>query len=132
VFLKAYNEIQSYKRKAPFRAWLIRIAYNMGINMIKVKKIEKVILEDSVYGNKNTEKDYLMDETANALFTAINTLPDQYRICIDLYFFMGFKYIDIENITGYPINTIKSNVLRAKQILRDKLRGSVAEDYHEM
>ena len=132
VFFKAYNEIESYKRKAPFRAWLFKIAYNMGINRIKERKVENVQIEDSISGNLNTEKDFIRDEAMNALFKAVNSLPEQYRICIDLYFFLGLKYADIKSITGYPVNTIKSNVLRAKNILRDKLRGNIAEDYNEM
>ena len=38
----------------------------------------------------------------------------------------------ISEITGFPVNTIKSNVLRAKTILRDELRGTIAEEYHEL
>jgi RNA polymerase sigma-70 factor, ECF subfamily len=132
VFLKAYKEIRSYKRKAPFRAWLTRIAYNAGINKIKELKTENIQFSDDISSRVNTENDYIRDETVKVLVEAVNSLPDQYRICIDLYFFMGLKYADIESITGYPVNTIKSNVLRAKRILRDKLRGNIAEDYHEM
>ncbi len=132
VLLKAYNELESYKSKSLFRAWLIRIAYNYGINRIKAAKIDSVFIEESVADKSTLEKSCVRDETIEALCRAIDALPDQYRICIDLYFFMGFKYSDIEKITGYPVNTIKSNVLRAKRILRDNLRGTVAEDYHEM
>jgi DNA-directed RNA polymerase specialized sigma24 family protein len=45
---------------------------------------------------------------------------------------MGFTYNEISDITGYPVNTIKSNVLRAKTMLHDELKGTIAEDYHEL
>ncbi|MFH0976684.1 MAG: sigma-70 family RNA polymerase sigma factor [Spirochaetota bacterium] len=132
VFFKVYNELKSFNGKATFRAWLIRIAYNYGINLIKAKKIESVVFEDSVSGEQTPEQSLVKGELRDKLRSAVDALPDQYRVCVDLYFFMGFKYAEIEEITGYPVNTIKSNVLRAKQILRDKLRGSIAEDYNEM
>ncbi len=132
VFLKAFNELKSYKGKGSFRAWLVRIAYNYGINKIKAQRIDNVIFEDSPSNEPAPEQTHAKGETINVLRRAIDALPEQYRICLDLYFFMGLKYSDIERITGYPVNTIKSNVLRAKQILRDKLRGTIAEDYHEM
>jgi DNA-directed RNA polymerase specialized sigma24 family protein len=49
-----------------------------------------------------------------------------------MFFFGGMSYPEIHGITGTPVNTIKSNVFRAKQILRDELKGTIAEDYHEM
>jgi len=132
VFIKVFNELKSYKKKAPFRSWIIRIAYNYGINLLKAKKADIELFEDSVSAEPTPENRYARDETVGILRRAIDDLPDQYRICLDMYFFMGFKYIDIEKITGFPVNTIKSHVLRAKQILRDRLRGSIAEDYYEM
>jgi len=51
---------------------------------------------------------------------------------VELYFFMGLTYGEIGRITGYPVNTIKSNVLRAKTMLRDELKGTIAEDYNEL
>ena len=132
VFIKVYNELGTFKGKAQFRSWLIKIAYNFGINKINARKIDNVVFEESVSGWPTPEQDHIKDETINLLRNAVNTLPEQYRICVDLYFYMGMKYSEIEGVTGYPVNTIKSNVLRAKHILRDRLRGSIAEDYHEM
>jgi RNA polymerase sigma-70 factor, ECF subfamily len=132
VFIKAYNELKSFKGIAPFRSWLVRIAYNYGINKIKAGKIDDMIYKEPASGQPTPEQSHIKDETIGFLRKAIDLLPEQYRICVDLYFFMGLKYNEIESITEYPVNTIKSNVLRAKQILRDKLRGSIAEDYYEM
>jgi RNA polymerase sigma-70 factor, ECF subfamily len=132
VFLKAFSELASYKKKSLFRYWLVRIAYNFGINRIKAGKTELLPAEENIADKLSLEKNIVADETINLLRNAIDDLPEQYRICLDLYFYMGLKYSEIEKITGYPVNTIKSNVLRAKGILRDKLRGSIAEDYHEM
>jgi RNA polymerase sigma-70 factor, ECF subfamily len=132
VFIKVFNELGSYKKKAPFRSWIIRVAYNYGINILKAKKADVELLEDSASSEPSPESRYARDEMIEILRKAIEYLPEQYRICLDLYFFMGFKYIEIEKMTGYPVNTIKSHVLRAKQMLRDRLRGSIAEDYYEM
>lgn len=132
VLLKVYSELKSFSGKASFRAWIVRIAYNYGINKVKAVKHNKIAINDSLSGGTGPEKSHLKDEISGLLIKSIDALPYQYRICLDLYFYMGFKYNDISKITGYPVNTIKSNVRRAKQILREELRGSLAEDYHEM
>ncbi|MBN2040816.1 MAG: sigma-70 family RNA polymerase sigma factor [Spirochaetes bacterium] len=132
VLLKAYTELKSFSGKASFRAWIIKIAYNYGINKIKAAKHDKAEIDDNISGGIGPEKSHFKNEVSDLLKRSIDALPYKYSICLDLYFFMGFKYDEINNITGFPVNTIKSNVRRAKQILREKLRGSMAEDYHEM
>ncbi len=133
VFLKAFENISSFRGKSPFRFWLSRIAYNHGINRIKGRKNEWEFLEGTVISEERTpDKKYETREIHEILENAVQDLPDKYKICLDLYFYMGLPYNRIYEITEIPVNTIKSNVFRAKQILRDKLKGTIAEDYHEM
>jgi RNA polymerase sigma-70 factor (ECF subfamily) len=132
VFIKAYESLGSYAGRAPFRFWLTKIAYNHAINRINVKRIEAEIPEQIQSKDITPEAEHLRMEICGILHDAVKQLPSQYRICVDLYFFLGLTYNEISEITGYPVNTIKSNVLRAKKMLRDELRGTIAEDYHEL
>lgn len=130
VFFRAYDRIHSYREIAPFRFWLARLAYNLAINMKKNMPQERVSVDDVAepYHENSPEGEHLFDEMKQLLAQEINSLPERYRICLDLYFFMGLKYTEISDITGYPVNTIKSDVFRAKNILRQKLSGTIAED----
>jgi RNA polymerase sigma-70 factor, ECF subfamily len=132
VFLRAYESLKSYAGRAPFRFWLTKIAYNHGINRIGAKRTEPEVPDEVPADETTPETGHLRGEIRMTLMEAVKSLPDRYRICVDLYFFMGFTYGEISEITGYPVNTIKSNVLRAKIMLRDELKGTIAEDYHEL
>ncbi len=132
VFIKAFESLGSYAGRAPFRFWLSKIAYNHAINRASARKIEAAIPDQIRSEEKTPEADHLRAEICDLLHEALAQLPHQYRICVDLYFFLGLTYSEIHEITGYPVNTIKSNVLRAKKILRDELKGTIAEDYHEL
>ncbi len=136
VFLKLFKNIGKYKEKAPFRFWLYRIAYNHGLNMKgKVTNSGTDPEYNELYsGDLSSEPGKIYNENAlkEALIRAIDELPERYRICLDFYFFMGLKYREISEITGYPVNTIKSDVLRAKKMLRQTLRGTAAEVEDEM
>ena len=133
VFIKAFQKLNTFKGLSPFRFWLLKIAYNAGINNIKAFKndgsIEGVIVPSL---EKDPEKKHLEEEVRMILMDAIDKLPERYRICLDFYFFYGFSYSEISGMTGYPVNTIKSNVFRAKKELRSALSGTIAEDYHEL
>jgi RNA polymerase sigma-70 factor (ECF subfamily) len=48
---------------------------------------------------------------------------------VDLFFFYERSYQEIEGITGFPVNTIKSHVFRAKKMLREKLEGIAGNGY---
>ena len=44
-----------------------------------------------------------------------------------MYFFHGLKYEEISEITGFPVNTIKSYIFRSKKLMADNLRGVIYE-----
>jgi len=132
VFLRAYNSISTYKGRAPFKFWLVKIAYNYGINRVRTEKKENIIPEQLPAPESGPEQRHFTGEIKDILLGEIEKLPENYRVCLDLYFFSGMTYGEISSITGIPVNTIKSNVLRAKQVLRNALKGTIAEDYHEM
>lgn len=134
VFLRAFSKIDSCREPAGFRFWLIKLAYNHAINMKKAGGNSPVTsaLEDYESDYDLPEMGHIYSEIKKVLSDEINRLPERYRICIDFYFFMGLKYNQISEITGYPVNTIKSDVLRAKNILRQKLKGTIAEEYDEL
>ena len=132
VFIKAFEGLGSYGGRAPFRFWLTKIAYNHAINKLKAKHAEADIPEEICSRAITPEKTHIQREIRQMLRDAVGQLPEQYRICVDLFFFLGLTYSEISEITEYPVNTIKSNVLRAKKILRDELKGTIAEDYHEL
>jgi len=130
VFLRAFDRIHSYREIAPFRFWLAKLAYNLGINMKKDIPDNKISIDDIAepFHEDSPEGDHLFNELKKILADEITRLPERYRVCLDLYFFMGLKYSEINAITGYPVNTIKSDVFRAKNILRQKLAGTIAEE----
>lgn len=134
VFLKTYDRIHSYREIAPFRFWLAKLAYNHAINMKKNIPNDRISVEDVAepYHENSPEDEHIYEEMKIVLADEINRLPERYRICLDLYFFMGLKYSEISDITGYPVNTIKSDVFRAKNILRQRLIGTIAGDIDEM
>ena len=124
VFLKTYSSLSSFEGRSRFSTWLYKIAYNMAINSINRKKDYHSLVEDEIASDNDTpERKMLKNLAREAVLEAIRELPERFRICVDLFFFYDRSYQDIETITGYPVNTIKSHVFRAKKILRDKLKA---------
>jgi RNA polymerase sigma-70 factor (ECF subfamily) len=122
VFLKAYHSLYNFEGRARFSTWLYKIAYNTALNGINRRKEYCSLAEEECVPARFTPEYALLRAAAKeAVAKAVRELPDRYRICVDLFFFYGRSYQEIGVITGYPVNTIKSHVFRAKKLLRQKL-----------
>jgi len=124
VFLKTFRNLSRFEGRSRFSTWLYKIAYNTAINSVTRKKEYHSLVEDEIVPDNDTpERNMLRSLARIAVLEAITELPERFRICVDLFFFYDRSYQEIETITGYPVNTIKSHVFRAKKILREKLSG---------
>lgn len=133
VFLRAFNSLESFRGESRFASWLAKIAYNHGINTVRGRREYESLVEEYAGGGwPGPETALVRKEIRTALAKAVGGLPERYRLCLDLYFFFGLTHQEIRELTGFPVNTIKSHVFRAKQLLRDALRGTIAEEYDEL
>lgn len=130
VFVKAYTALGGFKGRSSFSTWLLRIAYNSAINA-KQRRKESLPLddEDILPGDPGVDEDHEKAQMVAAVRAAMAELPQRQAICIELYFYYNLKYAEISEVTGIPVNTIKSHVFRAKKVLRERLGGVMeAED----
>jgi len=125
VFLKVYRNLSRFEGRSRFSTWLYKIAYNTAINGINQRKEYQSLAEENIAveagDNETPERILIRNAARDAILASLGELPQRYRICIDLFFFYGCSYQEIEAITGFPVNTIKSHVFRAKKLLREKL-----------
>ncbi|MBR6153957.1 MAG: sigma-70 family RNA polymerase sigma factor [Treponema sp.] len=123
VFIKVYKNLSSFRGESSFATWITRIAYTTAINAKNAKKDCESLAEDVELKSsfKTPEEEQLFNLTKEAVREAIKELPLNYSICLDFYFFYDFSYEEIAIITGFPVNTIKSHIFRAKKVLRQKL-----------
>jgi len=122
VFLKTFRNLSRFEGRARFSTWLYKIAYNTAINSVTRKKEYFSLTEDEIVcGDDTPERNFLKRLAHDAVLEAIKTLPERFKVCVDLFFFYDRSYQEIELITGFPVNTIKSHVFRAKKILRERL-----------
>ncbi|GHU17148.1 RNA polymerase subunit sigma-24 [Spirochaetia bacterium] len=124
VFLKVYRSLARFEGRSRFSTWLYKIAYNTAVNGITRQKEYRSLAEEEPVSDGDTpERRAIRSAAREAVLTAVTELPERYRICVDLFFFYDRSYQEIEAITGYPVNTIKSHVFRAKKLLRARLAG---------
>lgn len=126
VFLKAFRNLSRFEGRSRFSTWLYKIAYNTAVNAVnRRREYRSLAEEDPVIDGDTPERSVMRQTVRNAVLEAVQDLPERYRACVDLFFFYDRSYQEIEAITGFPVNTIKSHVFRAKKMLRNTLEGYV-------
>jgi len=125
VFLKAYRSLSRFEGRSRFSTWLYKVAYNTAINEVNRRKEYRSLADEDAdkilnYGD-TPERAAIRGAIKETVKAALDDLPERFRICVDLFFFYDRSYQEIEAITGFPVNTIKSHVFRAKKLLREKL-----------
>jgi len=126
VFIKVFTKLSSFRGESLFSTWLTRIAYNTAVNSIN-RRLEYLPISDETVlqdPGVSPEEKQIQQITREAVKTAISELPENYAVCLDMYFFYDISYAEISDITGFPVNTIKSHIFRAKKILRQKMVAS--------
>lgn len=125
VFIKVYTKLDTFKNQSLFSTWLMKIAYTTAINSVQRRKEYLPISNEEVLPGKNLtpEEKQIRDITRQVVSQAIAELPEKYKICVEMYFSYDLPYQEISEITGFPVNTIKSHIFRAKKILKDKLEA---------
>jgi RNA polymerase sigma-70 factor (ECF subfamily) len=133
VFLKAFNNLYSFKGEVPFGAWLYKLAFNAAVNKYEFDKlrltdiaepVEQIAYEHEEYSAP--ERETMNSELREKINDALALLPDTYKIVIRMHFFDSLTYAEISDITDIPVNTIKSHVSRAKKLIRDVLSPYVS------
>lgn len=123
VFIKVYTKLRDFRGESRFSTWLLRIGYTTAINSIKRRKEylplgDETILWDQDYTPEEMQMRCLTIETVRE---SITELPERFAVCLDMYFFYDMAYGDISEVTGLPLNTVKSHIFRAKKLLKEKL-----------
>ncbi len=130
VFLQAYRRLNTFGGNAPFSAWIYRVGYNLAINKYRVKSretIDESVLEPIASQDIRPDEGILRKETKDIMNSCLKKLPVLYNIIVKMRYFDGLSYPEISEITEIPVNTIKSHVRRAKQLLMrfiNKIRGT--------
>jgi RNA polymerase sigma-70 factor (ECF subfamily) len=125
AFLSAYKYMHSFKGESSLGAWLKRIVVNASINHIKKQRIIYEPIENLDAGEEETIRDEDIVLELERVRSAIQQLPDGFRMVFSLYLLEGYDHREIAGILGISESTSKSQYNRAKKKLKEILKERV-------
>lgn len=118
-FLLIFKNIHQYSFKGSLDGWLKRVLTNHILQQYRKEPFLNIVDEnlpeevEVEIENDTVSSEYLMK--------IIQELPDRYRLVFNLYVLDGYSHQEIASLLNINIGTSKSNLSRAKMILKEKI-----------
>ncbi|WPR72955.1 sigma-70 family RNA polymerase sigma factor [Flavobacterium sp. NG2] len=131
TFSKAFDKIASYNPEFQFNTWLISIAKNVHIDLLRKNKsslfVEITEKEDQKAYNiadttPSAEDELITEQNLSQLLRYIKELKPHYQEVIQLRYFQEMSYQEIANAIDEPLSNVKVKLLRAKKLLAEIIR----------
>jgi len=144
VFVKAYQNLKSFRMESKFSTWIARIAQNTALNHLSKKKAglyedmaipaetDESFLDRYVDNASDTTDDMLLEKDRSRwIQKAIEKLPSPYSDILILYHMEEMSYLEIGETLKMPEGTVKNYLFRARKKMKDYLvKGLRQEAVH--
>jgi len=124
TFIRAWQNLSSFRPQMPLRNWLYRIAFNASMDMLRKERhivendIDDMSLADESPGPESTLS---QKERTNLIQSAVLSLPDASRAVLILREYEEMSYHEIASALDIPVGTVMSRLNYARKLLKDKL-----------
>ncbi len=133
VFLAAWLGLRGFRGDARFATWLYRIAYNYCLRSAERRRRDASAQAElaaqsarehspesrlSALHARNAEQ--VVRETVQV---EIANLPPKYRLVLVLRHLQDLSYEEIAEVMRVPIGTVKTQLFRARALLKERLQG---------
>jgi RNA polymerase sigma-70 factor (ECF subfamily) len=125
AFITIFNRIEQFKGKGSFEGWMKRVAVNTVLQKYRKQRVFSLSNEEQL-------EEAVIEIEDNAvpldfLLKIVQELPDRYRLVFTMYVLDDYAHKEISEIVGISVGTSKSNLARARGILKIKV-----EDYYKI
>ena len=124
VFIKTYENIQSFNVSQRFSPWIYRIAHNTYVNALKKNSRDPLYLFDfdTFISHTVVENPIVREREKNEIKKMIDDslskLEPKYREILVLNYIEDLSYKEISDILHIPLGTVGVRVMRAKEMLK--------------
>jgi RNA polymerase sigma-70 factor (ECF subfamily) len=135
AFLRAFRSLDRFRGDAKFSTWFYRILYNLCMTKVTRKrgKPETLDIEDErrldsilVDEDEMSVHQRLEEEELQSVISGeIDRLPEKYRSAVVLFYVQEMSYEEICSVQNLPLGTVKTNLFRGRNLLRERVIGKL-------
>jgi len=138
VLLKVYRKIGAFRGDSALSSWIYRITFNTAMSRLRSSKLERAAQhrerrDDQDEGRQTTfqpadwshmpDEELLRAQLRRAVMTAIQDLPEIYRVPVVLRDIEGLTTEEASTRLRVKDQTLKSRLHRGRLMLRERLQA---------
>ena len=131
-FLKVFNNIKNYNQNQSFKSWFRRILINTAIDNYRKNSKHYNHVDVNIIDSELIDCNLVEVIDMEGAMQLLNELPDNYRITFNLFEIEGYSHEEIADFLGIAESTSRSNLTRAKKILRQAFSKHYKIDYAQV
>ena len=120
TFMVVWRNANDFRSASQVSSWIFGIAYRTALKSIRRQKSHSAARSFDEC-REQTIDPVLETELQDWVMHGLNRLPDEQRLAMELACHMGHSLMEIAEITGVPIGTVKARMFHARQKLRQYL-----------
>ncbi len=124
VFVRLVSHVQELESWEHVKAWLIRVTINCAKKHYEQYWNRNVDYMEEPERLSDNAQSYEIEEE-HPVRAAVQKLPPKYRLVVHLYYFEQLSVREIATLTGQGESTIKSQMHRAREMLKNLVRDEL-------
>ena len=127
VFIKCYHQLDHFRHESSYKTWLIRMTINQCKDYKKRWSVRNIFYRKELpetYEQQLTEPSYIQKESSDEMMRELTKLASKYKEVLILYYYEELTMLEISEILQIKHNTVKSRLLRGKNLLKERLERS--------
>jgi RNA polymerase sigma-70 factor (ECF subfamily) len=140
AFVRAFEKLDQFQGESSFYTWVYRIAVNLALTGHRRRRVRAPVpsrngrsavahcepIDDSADADPTTAAE--RTEQVQIVEDALNRLGAEHRAILVLKDFDGHRYEEISALLKIPVGTVRSRLHRARNELRERLRGLLDQE----
>jgi len=121
VMYVVWQDAARFERRSKVSTWVFAIAWHKALRALERQPRGLVPLTPEAEDLPAVERGSIEDR--DWLRRGLDRLTPEHRLVVELTFFAGCSYVEIAEIAGCPVNTVKTRMFHARRKLRDILKA---------
>jgi len=121
-FVTVFSKLKDFRHEGSFEGWVRRIMINVSLDSFRKKQQLMYVDELKKLDSATGEEEAISHLPVEEMIKVIQELPPRYRMVFNMYVMEGFNHAEISKELGISEGSSKSDLSRAREILRNKLQ----------
>lgn len=134
VFWQIWENAHQYRGSGAALAWMMRVARNRALDQLRRQRVRPAMIPTDTEEVENIAASSTVEEAVEnrmrraQVQQALNSIPEDQRICLELAYFEGLSQREIAEQTNMAVGTIKSRIRIGLEKVERMLRGGGVRD----